>query len=81
MTNVDSTTTSTILDACDLLARTELELSFIQSFTYIPKRGEDLTLDASQLSGLCYVLDNIRDNITKAIEQLSNHSTITAQEV
>lgn len=74
MTTANSTTSLNIQDACDLLTRTEHEISFIQSITLLKTRDEDLTLDSSQVSGLYYVLENTRKNITKVIEQISNKS-------
>ncbi len=68
----NTTATSNIQEACDLLTQTECQLSFIQSITLIGPANEELTLNANQLSGLYYVIENAKNNIAKAIEDISN---------
>lgn len=71
MANANSTVTSSLLDASDLLTQTEKVVSFIQSITLINPSPEDsLTLNSNQVTGLYYVLRNVRDNIEQAVKKI-----------
>lgn len=78
MAGSDSTATLTLGDVEDLREITKSELSFIQSVTLVIQRDQDLTLDPDQASGLYYSLQHIKDNITKAVENLSANRVIAS---
>lgn len=67
----DLNTKQARIDVCDLLNSTESLVSFVQSITLITSGGE-LCLERSQVTGLYYSLEVIRDNILKAVRRLEN---------
>lgn len=71
MTTINSTATSTLNDAHDLLYRTESMVSFVQSITLGEGQADlELSLTSDQVTGLYYVLSNIRENLSKVLEQI-----------
>ena len=76
MTTTNSTAITNILDAHDLLSETEFMVSFVQSITIInPKNDAELSLTSDQVSGLYYVLKNIRNNLNNIGEKIYSART------
>lgn len=72
MAKSNSTASSSLLEATDLLSETETIVSFIQSITLInPQNGSELSLSDTQVTGLYYVLKNVRENLAFINEKIN----------
>ena len=71
MTAPNSTAINHLLRAYDLLYKTETIVSFIQSITLMDERPDsELTLDPTQVAGLYYVINSVRENMKVILGQI-----------
>ena len=71
--NINTTATSDLREAIDLLHQTESMISFVQSITLLNEQaGSELSLDSDQVSGLYYVLDGIRSNLRSVGQKMGS---------